>query len=81
MPAPPSFKIPDLEWNRNLTLGVVLLKSGSFSQAIQVFNAMLKVSPHDPTILQVLNYAKSKLRKENEGKGKLCSLAADRINE
>jgi len=46
---PPSFKIPDLEWNRNLTLGVVLLKSGSFSQAIQVFNAMLKVSPHDPT--------------------------------
>lgn len=51
----------DVLWNEGITLGVVLLRSNHFADAVKVYDTMLKVAPHNSYLLQARNYAKSKL--------------------
>lgn len=57
----------DVLWNGGLTLGIVLLKSHDFVDALRVYDTMLRVAPHNPYLLQVRNYAESRLLKSHVG--------------
>lgn len=48
---------PDLLYNRNLTLGIVLYQSGNYSDAIKVYDATLKTAPGNPYLKEVRNLA------------------------
>jgi tetratricopeptide (TPR) repeat protein len=47
----------DVQWNRNFTLAVLLYESNKFADAIQIYDAMLKIEPQNSYLQEVRNLA------------------------